>query len=101
MRKILLTLVLMLIAAIDTFAYDFKYNGLNYTILSNENHTCCVTRNNITGNIDIPATVEYNGTEYKVVEIGNKAFYDCSELTSVNIPNSVTDIGDRAFRYCI
>lgn len=35
MRKILLTLVLMLIAAIDTFAYDFKYNGLNYTILSN------------------------------------------------------------------
>ena len=33
--------------------------------------------------------------------IGDKAFYGCSGLTSVTIPNSVTSIGQQAFDYCI
>ena len=32
--------------------------------------------------------------------IGNSAFYNCSSLTSITIPNSVTSIGDRAFYSC-
>ena len=35
-----------------------------------------------------------------VTSIGNYAFYDCSGLTSVVIPNSVTSIGDYAFYDC-
>ena len=35
-----------------------------------------------------------------VTSIGDWAFRDCSGLTSVNIPNSVTSIGDEAFRGC-
>ena len=35
-----------------------------------------------------------------VTTIGISAFSDCSSLTSVNIPNSVTTIGSSAFRYC-
>lgn len=34
MQKKLLTLVLMLIVAINTFAYDFESNGIYYKILS-------------------------------------------------------------------
>jgi len=37
---------------------------------------------------------------YPVTTIGNYAFFGCSGLTSVTIPNSVTTIGDSAFWGC-
>lgn len=39
-----------------------------------------------------------NGTE--VISIGNKAFWECTSLTGVTIPEGVTSIGDRAFEHC-
>ena len=35
-----------------------------------------------------------------ITEIGGSAFEDCSSLTSVNIPNSVTTIKSEAFGFC-
>ena len=51
-------------------------------------------------NIVIPAVFQYNGTWYRVTTIGNRAFHNCRNLTSVTIPDSVTTIGDWAFGYC-
>ena len=39
-----------------------------------------------------------NGTE--VISIGNKAFWECTSLTGVTIPEGVTSIGNDAFSLC-
>ena len=40
-----------------------------------------------------------NGTE--VISIGDSAFWNCSSLTSITIPEGVTSIGDFAFDLCL
>lgn len=108
MQKKLLTLVLMLIAAINTFAYDFESNGIYYEILSKEKHTCAVTNQSETsgkkyaGNIVIPSTVQdSDGVDYTVSAISDYAFQDCVKLQNVVLPNTIQRVGYRAFSGCV
>lgn len=50
--------------------------------------------------VDIPQTIKYKDIIYKVTSIGRCAFYNCEELVTVNIPESVTDIEMYAFYKC-
>ena len=54
-----------------------------------------------TGNVVIPEEVSYDSKLYKVSSIGWGAFYGCSGLNSITIPNSVTSIKTHAFNFCI
>ena len=56
--------------------------------------------NEYAGNVVIPESVTYNGTTYPVTNIWSSAFYECTDLTSITIPNSVTSIGVSAFYGC-
>ena len=49
------------------------------------------------GNVVIPKEVTYMNRTRKVTSIGNQAFYECTGLTSITIPNNVTSIGSYAF----
>ena len=44
-------------------------------------------------------TVTFNSNS-QCTTIGSHAFYKCTSLTSINIPDSVTTISDRVFEYC-
>lgn len=56
--------------------------------------------NKYSGDITIPATTIFNGQKCDVVGIAEEAFYDCSALISITIPNSMKHIGEYAFRGC-
>ena len=106
----LLTLLLSMIC-IKSYAHDIEvknadgvtiyYNWINdsteleVTYLGNHYYT-----RGYQGNIVIPETVNYNGKTYPVKSIGLRAFHDCTGLSSVTIPNSVTSIDYAAFANC-
>lgn len=70
-----------------------------YTITSG--NTVEVAKNtNLTGSLTIPNTVVNGSTTYSVTSIGDSAFCNCTGLTSVTIPDGVTNIGYRAFMGC-
>ena len=100
--------IAVLLFSITANAHDFEVDGIYYNKTSNT--TVSVTyrgfssnsySNEYSGNVVIPSTVRYSGNEYSVTSIGSSAFYYCSGLTSVTIPNSVTSLGSYAFYNCI
>ena len=63
------------------------YGDFEYTL--NEGYTCTITKyNGSAANVTIPSTIYGN----KVCKIGAGAFYDCSSLEKIVIPDSVKEI---------
>ena len=104
MKKQLLLIVMLLSTAASAFAVEeVEIDGLWYEVVAKAKEAKVIQhKNNVkyNGDIVIPETVVYEGVTYSVTSIGDYAFWDCSDLTSVTIPNSVTSIGDRAFWDC-
>ena len=70
----------------------FEVDGIRYKV-NEDGRTVSVISNNYEGEVTIPDFVVYKGEKYSVTVIGWGAFEDCSGLTSVVVPNSVTAIG--------
>ncbi|MGM9712650.1 MAG: leucine-rich repeat domain-containing protein [Prevotella sp.] len=94
----------MLSVAYSASAYHFYVDGIFYGKYANEDKVYVTFQNmnfnTYSGSVVIPDKVTYNGTTYPVVMVGESAFYGCSGLTSVTIPNSVTAIGGSSFYGC-
>ena len=91
----------MLLCLLTAWAADFNVDGINYKITSTVDLTAEVTKDgDYSGEIIIPATVQFDGKTYSVTSIGESAFQGCRSLTSATIGNSVLNIGAMAFAEC-
>ncbi len=105
----LATAITALLLCSYAMAYDFEYDGIVYSFVDDERTTCEVARYSVysstnseyyTGEITVPSTVYYEDDELTVVGIGNRAFYYCTDLAHVTIPETVTYIDPWAFYHC-
>lgn len=90
---LILTVILaqlpLLSASADTYGdYSYKIlsDGTAEITGSSGSDTCLTIPNEING--------------YTVTSIGDSAFFEHSNITSITIPDSVTSIGERAFCFC-
>jgi len=98
MKKQLLFILLALVPLVAS-AYHACIDGIYYNFSGNE---ATVTSGDIkySSGLVIPESITYSSKTYSVTSIGFQAFFYCSGLTSVTIPNSVTYIGISAFSGC-
>lgn len=94
---------LLLLVASNSFAYDFEVDGIYYNILSEEEKTVAITKDNsyssLTGTLTIPENVNYKNYTYTVTRIEKNAFLGAN-MKSVVLPNTITDIGGQSFACC-
>ena len=93
----LFSLILSVVFSTSALAYDVVIDGICYN-LNSEDKTAEVTDGGYlgekySGEVVIPSSITVEGQEYPVTSIWAYAFDDCSGLTTVTIPNSVTSIG--------
>ena len=80
---------------IDGLCYDLNSDTKTATLIPR------IDNEKYSGDVIIPEKVKGNdGEEYVVTEIGPNCFEDCSGLTSISIPSSVTLLGEGCFWDC-
>ncbi len=93
-----------LLSSINASAYDFEVDGIYYDVVSLSELTCKVVKKSeyykYSGDVVIPAHVNYANKTLTVVEIEDELFCYCSELTGITIPNTITSISNRMFCGC-
>lgn len=100
LKIILLSIFIMLISA---HAYSFTVNGISYKIEQPMNVAVVIPSelgDGYSGAITIPSSVKYNAEEYQVYSIGEGAFKNCTNLTSVSSEGILDEIGKQAFLGC-
>lgn len=114
MKKLLLTLSLIIIASASAWAQNYTFSAtaptgqtLYYNVTDWNTVAIVIPTvnwygyNKPTESLVIPDSVTYNGATYLVTEIGERAFEYCDSLTAVSIPNTITTIGTSAFDFCL
>ena len=99
--KQFLLLLLTLLAPIASMADTWQdpETKVNYAYFPGY-EVAGVASSNPVGDITILSTFTVDGKEYHVTSIANRAFKNCSNMTSITIPNTITTIGKEVFYGC-
>lgn len=99
-RFVLLAALFTVFGCMSLRAQSFEHDGLTYNVTDgNEVEVSGYTVEPV--NLVIPATVSYEGTDYEVTAVGERAFYGSSNLVSIEFPDFIKSIGSYAFANCI
>ena len=122
--SIICLLIALLFSFNTVYAYDFEVDGIYYDVISTSELTCKVVSGDekYSGDIVIPATVDYKNRSLQVIRISSNAFQkteiisitmpntvrvieaysflDCKNLISIVFSESLTSIGNDAFKNC-
>lgn len=100
MKKLVFVLISIFIC-ISTYAQEFTLDGFRYGINGDNNTVTLKGHVNLPPvKLVIPDKVTFKDKEYNVTVIGEKAFFDCSEISSVKFSNKVFKVEFGAFSYC-
>ena len=98
-----LLLALALLAVLQANALTFEYGQFTYVTTSDTTvrlaYRGWMNPYHVTGHLEIPSTVSYEGVEYSVSEISDNAFAN-NGITSLVIPGTVKRIGINTFYRC-
>ena len=105
---ILLASLLVLPKAHAAIGGSFTVDQFKFTVLSESKLTLEGTvsvepiSKEISGDIPFPPPffIYNSGIQYSAILIPDYAFSDCTNLTSIEVPDSITSIGDMAFSGC-
>lgn len=93
--------VVVLLSFLSAKGYSFEVDGIYYSILSDKSSVAVTYRtvsgDTYIGDIIIPEQVMYNDVMYAVTEIGYRAFYRSTSVTSITFPPTIKKIGLDAF----
>ena len=109
--------LLLLSIALPLWAFDFESQReegytLYFNILDDDENVVEVTypvasgsnhwqgHRQPWGELVIPASVDHEGVSYQVVAIADRAFSGCTEISSVRLSETVSEIGAYAFYRC-
>ncbi len=84
---------------INGFYYSVNGSNLNTASLEPEN-TSGNAYTSVSGNIIVPEMVSIDNRQLAVNSISSRAFYTCSNITSVTLPATLTRINTYAFYKC-
>ena len=79
---------------------NFYLDYIKYTIVERHIIVSGYDKTSFKGKAMIPSRITYKQNTYEVLGIKYETFCECSSLTSIVIPNSVTSIGRSAFSGC-
>ncbi|MBR5725892.1 MAG: leucine-rich repeat protein [Muribaculaceae bacterium] len=109
LRRVLLAVVCLATAA-SVHGASITVDGINYTTKSDGTATIAkyTIDKSVTpydtlfyaGDIVIPETISFEGTDYTVVGTAANCFLDCRDLTSLSLPATCVTIGRNSFKGC-
>lgn len=103
MKKLSLILLLVIMLPMTISAdYRVAIDGIKYDLVSKSKVAVVINFDNgkYRGDVTIPSTVDYYGITYNVTSIGDRAFQDCTDLITVQLPSSISYIGFYSFSGC-